>query len=192
MEQEQTLTPQDSLALIRDVINKTTDNINHHSFVFMLWGWLIAGASLLRYAVEVVSGADHFFYPLPAAGVIGVVTTLFYYKRMQRTVPETYLNYFIKKLWLVLGIGFVCVVLVSVFQNIPPFTYTLIVAGIGTLATGLVMRFRPVQVGGAIFLLASVVCALVPDVDKALVHGIAIVAGYLVPGYLLKHAKPRL
>ena len=33
MEQEQTLNPKESLELITDIINKTKENINQHSFI---------------------------------------------------------------------------------------------------------------------------------------------------------------
>jgi hypothetical protein len=189
MEKEHVLSPKDSLALISDVINKTNDNIRQHSFVFILWGWLISGASVLRFTVESAFDLTHFIFPFPLAAVTGIIITINYYKKAKQTSPETYLNQFIRQLWFAIGIAFAFTIFVSVFQGIQPFTYTLVLAGIGTLATGLVTKFKPLQFGAAIFLTSSVICAMVPDSYKVLVHGIAIIPGYLIPGYMLRKAK---
>jgi hypothetical protein len=53
----------------------------------------------------------------------------------------------------------------------------------------LVLRFRPLVFGGVLFLLFSVASIFTPDVYKPLLQGIAVITGYLIPGYLLKHAK---
>jgi hypothetical protein len=78
---------------------------------------------------------------------------------------------------------------VNVSQGKVPFTYTLLVAGIGTLVSGWVMKFRPLIVGGILFLLFAIASVYMADDFKLLAHGIAIVAGYLIPGYLLKQVK---
>jgi hypothetical protein len=189
MEYENSLTPQESLGLIADAISKTRDNIRENSFGFLLWGWLITIASFSYFALRQYSGTPFYFIPFPILAVAGIVATLIFLKRKTTGATLTYTNYFIHKMWIVLGISFFVVVFINVAQGKMPFTYTLVIAGIGTLVSGWVMKFRPLTVGGALFLASAVASIYIADPYKPLLHGIVIIAGYLIPGYLLRNSK---
>jgi len=92
-------------------------------------------------------------------------------------------------MWLVLAGCFILSVLTNIFQGHQPFTYTILIGGIGTMVTGLVLRFRPLVAGGVLFLVAYVISMCVLAEYKPLIQGIAVITGYLIPGYLLKYKK---
>jgi hypothetical protein len=187
---EKQLSPQESLALIADAIRKTKDNFKDNSSYFMLWGWLIAIASFSFFALHQFTAFKFYFLPFHLLVAAGIITTLvWYFKRKGADPTETYLGYFFSRLWLVLGLGFIVIVFVSVSQKLPPFLYTLVIAAIGTLISGLAMKFKPLIIGGMLFFAAAITGVYIPDVYKPLLAGIAIIAGYLIPGYLLKTAK---
>ncbi len=185
---EKELSPVESLKMISEVIGKTKENIRLHSFLFLLWGWLIAIASLLFFFLRSYTHFKPYFLPFPILVTAGIVLTLNYYRRS--AAYETYLSYYLKKLWLVLGVSFILVVFINVTHGALPFTYTILIAGIGTLASGLVLRFTPLVVGGVLFLLFSVATTFVSESYSPLLSGLAVIAGYLIPGYLLKYSKP--
>jgi hypothetical protein len=186
---ERSLLPQESLALIAEAILKTKENFRANSRFFLLWGWLIAAASLGFFALRQYTGTKFFFLPFPVLSLAGIVTTLIWYRQVKSEAPtETYLGYFFNRLWLVLGISFILVVYISVSRGWPPFLYTLIVAGIGTTVSGLAMKFRPLVWGGMLFFAAAVAGVYLPDAALPLLTGLAMIGGYLVPGYLLKAA----
>jgi hypothetical protein len=62
------------------------------------------------------------------------------------------------------------------------------VAAIGTTVSGLAMKFRPLVRGGILFFAAAVAGVYMPDSYLPLLTGLAMVGGYLIPGYLLKAA----
>jgi hypothetical protein len=185
---EKKLTPSDSLKLITEVISKTRDSIKSQSFCFLLWGWLITAASILFYVLHQFTDFKWFFLPFPLLVIPGIIITLIYYHRNSH-LPETYLTGFLKQLWLVLAISFIIVVLISLLEEYPPFMFTLVIGGIGTLVSGLVMQFKPLIIGGALFLLIAVGSVFANDGVKPLLQGIAVTTGYLIPGYLLKYSK---
>ena len=187
---EKPLSAQESLLLITEAISKTKENIKENSFPFLLWGWLITIASFSYFLLQQFTSFRLYFIPFPILVAAGIATTVFWYsKQKTASATETYLNYFLSRLWLVLGINFLAVVFINVSQNLTPFTYTLIIAAIGTLVSGLAMKFRPLTIGGGIFLLSALISIYIPNDYKALLHGVAIIAGYLIPGYLLKNEK---
>jgi hypothetical protein len=185
---ENKLSPDESLSLITNVILKTKEKISHNSFPLLLWGWLIAIASFSFFLIQNFTASRFYFIPFPVLAITGIVITYRWYAK-QKTISgtETYLNYFINRMWLVLGLCFITVVFINVSHGLVPFTYTLILAAVGTLASGLTIHFRPLIVGGVLFLCAAVISSYVPDSYKALIHGFAIIGGYIIPGYLLKN-----
>jgi hypothetical protein len=186
---ERSLLPQESLALIAEAILKTKENFRVNSRFFLLWGWLIAAASLGFFGLRQYTETKFFFLPFPVLALAGIVTSLIWYRQARSEAPtETYLGYFFHRLWLVLGIGFILVVYISVSRGWPPFLYTLIMAGIGTTVSGMVMKFRPLVWGGILFFAAAVAGIYLSDAALPLLMGLAMIGGYLVPGYLLKAA----
>jgi hypothetical protein len=184
---ERILLPQESLALIAEAIRKTKENYRENSRFFLLWGWLIVTASLGFYVLRQYTATRFFFLPFPVLSAVGIVMSLVWYRQLKAEAPtETYLGYFFNRMWLVVGIGFIVVVFVSVSRGWSPFLYTPVVAGIGTLVTGLAMKFRPLVWGGILFFTAAVAGIYLPNAGLPLLNGLAMIGGYLVPGYLLK------
>jgi hypothetical protein len=184
---ERILLPQESLALIAEAIRKTKENYRENSRFFLLWGWLIVTASLGFFVLRQYTATRFFFLPFPVLSAVGIVMSLVWYRQLKSEAPtETYLGYFFNRLWLVVGIGFIVVVFVSVSRGWSPFLYTPVVAGIGTLVTGLAMKFRPLVWGGILFFTAAVAGIYLPNAGLPLLNGLAMIGGYLVPGYLLK------
>ncbi len=189
MEQERILNPSESLNIITEAIIKTKMNLQGNSFYFLLWGWLVASASFAFFALQNWTDFRYFFLPFPISATIGVILSLWHYNKYKSKTFETYLGYFLSRLWLVLGLSFFVVVFASVSQNTAPFAYTMVIAGIGTLVSGLAMKFRPLTLGGTLFFVFAIASIYLPDPFKVLLNGIAIMLGYLIPGYMLKSSK---
>lgn len=185
---ENELQPSESLKLIADVIGKTRENVKEHGQLFLLWGWLIATASILFFVLHTYTSFKLYFLPFPVLAGIGIFITLAAYSKRSASA-ETYIGYYLKMLWLALGISFIIVVFINVVKDNPPFTYTILLGGIGTLVSGLVLRFRPLVVGGCCFLAACVASVFITHTYAPLVQAVAVIAGYLIPGYLLKFSK---
>lgn len=189
MENERPLTPQESMDVIVRAIARTKEDVRANSFYFLLWGWLIAVASFGFFALSVLTGSHLSFLPFPILATAGFVTTFVHYSKRRVVATESYLTFFLSRMWAVLGVCFLLVVFINVTAGVMPFTYTLLLAGIGTLVSGWTMKFRPMVFGGVVFLATSVASIYVPMEYKALLQGVAIVTGYLVPGYLLKNSE---
>jgi hypothetical protein len=187
---EQSLTPKESLDIIARAILRTKENIRDLSFCFLLWGWILTVASLSSFGLLAFTSSQYSFLPFPVLALGGVVITVVYLaRRIKRSDTESYVNYFLIRLWVVVGLCFPVGVFVSRAQGLHPATFTLLLAGLGTLVSGLVMGFRPLAIGGAVFLLSSIASVYVSQENTLLLIAGAVVLGYLVPGYLLKHSQ---
>ncbi|HXB10115.1 MAG TPA: hypothetical protein VNW04_23490 [Puia sp.] len=185
---ENELKPSESLQVIMDVIGRTKENIKEHGYLFLLWGWLIAIASILFFLLHTYTTSRLYFLPFPILALTGIIVTLVSWSKRAHS-SETYIAYYLKRLWQALGLGFIVVVFMNVVKGNPPFPYTILLGGIGTLASGLVLKFRPLTIGGFIFLAMSIASIFVTNAYAPLLQAVAVVTGYLIPGYLLKLSK---
>src|SRR3982074_3315584 len=105
---EENLDPAQSLQMITAVIAKTKENIKEHNFLFLLWGWLIAVASFSFFILHTYTAFKLFFLPFPVLALTGIVISFLHVTGKQYE-SETYVGYYLKSLWLVLGISFIVV-----------------------------------------------------------------------------------
>lgn len=185
---ESVLSPAESLQLIAGVMADTRHTVRPWKFVFLLWGWLIMIASLFFFVLKELTDFPAFFLPFPLLVATGILITIRHFRK-HRYNSEGYADHYVKQLWTILGIAFGVVVMVSLIRQVPPFTYTMVIGGIGTLLTGRLIRFRPLVAGGVLFLGLAVASVFTPDAFKPLMQAAAVLGGYLLPGYLLGDQK---
>jgi hypothetical protein len=187
MENSERLDPNESLDIISDAIQKTKENIKEQSFYYLLWGWLASIAAIMNYIILNFTNFVHHWLPwailMPLGGIVAMVYSI---KNNNKKSYETYLDVFLKYLWISIGVSFILAVFMSLILNISPAIIVLLLAGIGTLISGLVMKFKPLILGGILFFVFSLTSVFVDDSFKLLIFAIAITIGYLTPAYILK------
>ena len=190
MKTQTELNPKESLELIAETIAKTKENFKYQSFYYLIWGWLVAGASLFQYILIKFTDFEMNYLPWPILMSIGAIITIIYSIRLGRVMQtETYLGNFIKNLWIVLGVSFIFMLFISIKLEFWPAPGVLLLAGIGTMVSGLTMKFKPLIFGGIIFAIFSIVTVYFTGPEQLVLNSIAIILGYLIPGYLLKNSK---
>jgi len=190
MKTQTELNPKESLELIAEIIAKTKENFKYQSFYYLIWGWLVAGASLFQYILIKFTDFEMNYLPWPILMSIGAIITIIYSIRLGRIMQtETYLGSFIKHLWIVLGVSFIFMLFISIKLEFWPAPGVLLLAGIGTMVSGLTMKFKPLIFGGIIFAIFSIVTVYFTGPEQLVLNSIAIILGYLIPGYLLKNSK---
>lgn len=190
MENSAQLNPTESLNIISKAINQTKENIKEQSFYYLIWGWLIAIAAFCNYILTTFTDFRQDYLPWLIVVPIGWIISIVYAIKKERTKGyQTYFELFLKYLWIVLGISFIVSVFISLILKIHPTIFVLLLAGIGTLISGLVMKFKPLIIGGVLFFAFSTATIFVDKSSILLLNTIAIVTGYLIPAYLLKNSK---
>ena len=188
---EENLSAQQSLDIITSMIRQAQGRISGNSFYFLLWGWCVAAANFGMYSLMRFTD-----YPYPyAVWLITIpawIITMIYGIRHDRSTPrQTHLDRINMWIWIGMGVGIlpICVFGYRLNWNINPIV--LIMCASPTFIAGIIVRFKPLLMGGISFWIAGTLCFLVPQQEQYLIGGIAIVTGYLVPGYLLKKLKEK-
>jgi len=198
MTNEKTMTPEESLQIIRKAILHSRKNLRDGSFYYLLWGWVLLFASILCYLVlryflqrEMYEGLYWkalISWIIPIA--IGFIIQWIYkvWSKKQDSV-QSHIDRYLVYLWAATGIIFASMVAICYILNVYPEPFILAVMGLSTFISGIMIRFNPLLYGGVIFVLAALVSAFVPGHNQLIVFAISIVFGYLIPGYLLKMSK---
>jgi len=192
------LTPEESFSIITNAITSLKTNYKDNAKSFLLWGWMLTFASISNFIIIVIlkqQEAWQLMGPLSLANwfVFCLVTfiILFFMDRKINKTKKVYslLEDYIKKLWIVYAVTmFTAIFLCIKLQLVPP-PILLLITGLATTVTGLLIKFRPLIFGGIAFFVFSIAATFVTNEYLSLIVGASIICGYLIPGYLLKSAK---
>lgn len=186
---KETLTAQQSLDIIATMIRQAKVNALANSFYFLLWGWTIAVANLAVFLAmrftEIPNPTVVFAITIPAA-----IASIVYGIRQDRSaVASTPLDNVNKWLWI--GFGITCFILVYFGERtnwqINPILMCM--SATPTFVTGIMLKFRPLLIGGTAFWIFGIACFLVPSELQFLLAAIAMVCGYVIPGHMLNASK---
>ena len=191
------LTPEESFEIINKAIANFKMNYKENSQVFLLWGWILTLASISNFIIlKMLSSWTWEYKGFLILGnwvvfiLIGSII-LFFIVRKEKKEKKVYsqIDKFIDKLWWVTAASFVISIILCFRLELEPPSLMLLVAGIATTTTGLVIRFKPLIFGGMSFFIFSIASTFVTNEYLALVVSAALICGYLIPGYFLKAAK---
>jgi hypothetical protein len=183
---EKVMTGEDSLRIITEMINKTKTNIRQGSFHLIFWGWLILLCSLGQYLLSEFTG---FQTPWRIWLLVfpGIFVSMFYgWKNGRKLHVHTYAD----TIYLFTWTGFVIVALILMLflhnngEMMPQFI--LLITGLPTFISGFIVKFRPLILGGIAFWILSLVAYFVGPAIAPVIVPIAMLTGYLIPGYMLR------
>ena len=190
MKTEQT-TAQEQLNLIEQTIAQAKENLSNHSFAFIFWGWLVSLTALVNYVLLIFSPLGNNSYLIwPITSILGIVFIVGYYKKAEKKENHrTHLEYFLSRMWIVIGLVLVLFAVLSPFIDLNPWLFFPLVAGIGTIVSGVVLKFNPLILGGIVLIGFPFYSVLVSESELLLLYAAVIMASYLVPGYALKQYR---
>ena len=186
---EKQFNPKESLLLIQEMITVTRRRIDKESFLILLWGYLATSWYLLGFLWMKLEKYTYVAYSWALLCGLGIIVSLIYWRSKSKTDRiKTYVDDCIKYTW----IGYLITMLIIVsalikfqcFYLINPLG--LIIVGLPTIITGGVIRFKPLLVGGILFWIFGAIAFTTTFDWQCIIGAVAIVCGYLIPGYMLK------
>jgi len=185
--EEKLMTGEESLKIITDMISKTKVNIRQSSFHLLFWGWLIFVCSLSEYLLWHFTDYTRpyyiWFFVLP-----GIIVSFIYgFVTGRKAKVHTYADYLYVWTWFGFLIASLVLFIVrsSEMENFA--LYMLILAGFPTFMSGIILRFKPLIAGGICFWIIAIIVNFAGPLLSPLGMPVAVLFGYLIPGYILKN-----
>ena len=182
----------ESLELIGRMIENTRSRIVRNSGRPLLaWGYATVLTTLVVWGA-VVGFQDprwnFLWLLLPVLGWLLMGLT-----RGKRTEGEarTFVDRVIGNVWFVMGLTAMFVSLLTLFTPIrlPILFIILLIMGMGTAVTGLIIRFTPAVAGGTAAIVLAPLTMLVGNMWQPLLFIVGFVVMMIVPGHILNHTS---
>ena len=183
---------QQKLDLITEAINRSKQNLKPLAFQFLLWGILVPLGGLLQYFLinNINVQSNQILWLWLNIVIVGFVfSSIYAYRKRKAQGYETTVDRFLKIFWIVYGLSYMLLLVISFVQHFNPTSMILFYSGVGTLITGLVTRFKPLVFGAIMLLGCSLLSLFVPKSLLILVSSGGIFLGYFIPGLILKYQK---
>ncbi|HUB59895.1 MAG TPA: hypothetical protein VL978_04285 [Puia sp.] len=185
--QRETLTPEESLQVIRSMIEKAKTTVADNSFYFLLWGWLVFAAALLQYILAV-------FVKTPLNGMawnlmfIGFIVSGIRGARKQPRTVKTYIDEGLRHIWECVVILQIVIVLIYFKRGDWEHCYVFFVLSYSTgcFLTGRLLRFAPLVWGAFASWAIAILMTYTDTPTNILLTAAAVLVSYIVPGYLLR------
>ncbi|MEP7318966.1 MAG: hypothetical protein ABI921_09485 [Panacibacter sp.] len=179
--------PEESLQLIRSMIEKTKHSISDKSHYFLLWGWAVFIGSLLQYYLKVIIDYPQHYYAWYITPVTLVIFIVFLVRDSKKEKVKTFIDEASRYLWT--GIGFSFMALGFIFSKMGwQYCYPIYILlyGIGTYVSGALIKFRPLIIGGIFCFPLAVIATYVEYDTQIITLAFAVLVSYIIPGYLLR------
>jgi hypothetical protein len=187
METNEKMTGEESLRIITEMINKTKINIRQSSFHLLFWGWLIFVCSMSAYLLCKFTDFTHpsyvWIFVVPGA----LVSIVYGFITGRKEKVHTYADRLYMWTWMGFMISAIVLFIVQWQRMDLVAPYILMLAGFPTFLSGIILKFKPLVIGGIIFWLIAVIVSFAGPSVAPLGMPVAVITGYLIPGYMLKN-----
>lgn len=186
---EKTMTPEQSLKVIEQMINSTKSHLaKQDSLMYLTWGWLVFIAAIMQFSL-IKLGTDLNYLPwvifMPLGGIISIILGV---KKKKDEKVKTHVNQFLMYLWIAFGVTLGIIIFYA--SKLGPINiYPLIIAiyGVGTFVSGGALKFKPLIIGGIICWILSIIAFWVGFEIQLLLLAVSVLVSYIIPGYALKN-----
>jgi len=187
MEQEN-FSPQESLQLIDNMINKAKNRFTENGFLYLLWGWLILISSVGHFVLLKLQLFKHPELIWTSCWLAIIVQIVFLVRKKKKEKVKTYSDEIIDNIWICFGICMLVLSIIVSRNNIWMYMYPIILMlyGIPTFLSGVVMQFRPLKIGGISCWALAVLSTFFLPIYYLLLLAAAVLIAWIIPGYLLR------
>ena len=188
MENEKLQQPAESLALIESMINKAKNSFSENGQLYLLWGWTVFFCSLFHFI-----GIKFGLLPHPEMVWMLIWAALIYQiiflsKQKKKEKIKTYTDEVEAYVWIAFSVVMMLTIFLMAKNNAFNTMYPmfLVLYGIPTFLSGIVLRFKPLKVGGIICWVLAVIASFVWFEYQLLFLSLAVIAAWIIPGYFLR------
>ena len=192
MENKQ-LSEKESLQLIAQMIQQSQYRLAKNAGTpFLIWGYMTAILSLVIWMLirETANPQWNFLWLLLPAVCYPLMT---YLNRRNEQMVKTYIDRIIGQVWTVFGIAGILISGVAMFLwHIPILFIILLLMGMGTALSGMIIKVRVLTICGALGALLSVGCLMIGGVDQLIFFATAFLIMMVIPGHALNRMAAKI
>jgi hypothetical protein len=156
--------------------------------LYLLWGWLIFICCIVQFIAVSVFDYSYGYYIWFSTWILLIYQIFFLAKKRKVRKVKTYTGEINAAVWLVFFISLILVIFIGNFTQKYEIIYPilLILYGMPTFLSGVILKFKPLITGGICCWICSILSVFITLEYQLLIIATAVVAAWLIPGYLLR------
>jgi hypothetical protein len=185
---EEKFSPEQSLQLIRSMIDKTKQDISDNGIYFLVWGWLTFIACTSQFVLKHIYEYER-HYIVWSVTFIGIIFSWYQGRKDEKTAKaKTYVSESMKYLWIGMAISFfvLSLILTRLGWGTAVFPFFMMLYGLGSFVSGCIIRFKPLIVGGIMAWCLAIASTFTHYDYQMLFGAAAILVSYIIPAYMLR------
>lgn len=191
MEKQTEFSHLEGLEIIQSMINRAKDKFSENGHLYLLWGWVVFICSITQFILLNYTAFEYHYLVWMACWIAVIYQVIYLAKRKKKEQVKTYTDDIIGYVWLsfavsmfLLGFVFGRVLGEDYYKMVNP--GFLVLYGIPTFLSGIILRFRPLVIGGIACWALSVISIFVPGQYQMLFLSAAMLVAWIIPGYMLR------
>jgi Flp pilus assembly protein TadB len=187
--EEQKITEHESLQLIQQMIQVAKEDHRENGDGWLIWGWLLLVGSVTSAVLSFLDIRGYISWVWSGILIIGVVVYfVFHVLRRKKVKVKTYVQELLDRFGAGFFISLFVIVAASFINKVSfGFGYYFILYAFWMYIHGNAIRFRPLIVGAYVNWIAAIAIFLLNNTGLIMiVSAIAVLIGYLIPGYMLQ------
>jgi len=185
---EKQIDEKEALKVLSETISVAKGNLDDGYFYFVLWGCIGALVALSDYCLIKLNLRDYTGYGNVLYPVGGIISLLFSKQQNKKQKVNTYIEKWIGYVWIAFAIQATLLfnflsMSKELISIVPAF---LVLMGGATFMSGILVKFRPLIIGGIFFWGFSVAAFIFSSETQYLIAGIAMIIGNVIPGLIYR------
>lgn len=192
METDNNFSPQQSLQLIESMINRAKDKFAEDGTMYLVWGWVVLICSISQFILLHFLHYEHHYIVWLFTLPVFIYQAFFVNKKQKLQKVKTYTDSIIGFVWITFAIeiillGFVIGILTTGEYYTHIIHILLAVYGMPVFLTGVIVRFKPLIIGGITCWALCIISTFIKIYDyQFLLIPVAMVFAWIIPGYILR------
>ena len=186
--EENRISERESLDLIASMVNKAKNSFSESGKLYIIWGWLIFLCCLVQF-VALKFFNTNISYIWFSTWILLIYQIFFLKNKRKHRIVRTYTEEISGFVWIVFFICLLILVFIGIqfgqYQMIDPMI--LVLYGMPTFLSGIIIKFRPLIIGGIVCWLLAILSTFVAFDLQLLLVAAGVAAGWIIPGYILRN-----
>jgi hypothetical protein len=180
-----------SLAVIQTMINTARNQISESGHLYLLWGWVVFVCAIAQFVLLNYFNYEHHYNVWMLTWAAFIYQMIYLARKKRKEKVRTYADSLIGFVWL----AFVVLMFLfgflfgremghEYYRMISPGFLALY--GMPTFLSGIILKFRPLIIGGIFCWLLSAAASFIPYEYQLLLLALAMVVAWIIPGYAFR------
>jgi len=178
----------ESLRLISSMINKAKNGFSESGTLYLLWGWLIFICCIVQFVGLHFFGYEKVYFIWYSTWLLLIYQFFYIAKRKRTRRVKMYTSEIIIYVWIVFIITYALLVFILVYNKAFSCINPAILAtyGMPTFLIGIILKFKPLKIGGICCWLFAIAAPFVNYDYQFLLMACAVIIAWVIPGYSFK------